>query len=727
MSMKSHLTGSCAMAIRAICIATTFLPPVISHAKELGAARPITVEDIIGIRKIGKIAVSPNGGMAAYLVVQAIIQRDAYSIKLVVTSAEDTTRHEVITQVEVPATRSAMSDAWEDIGQNLTGDIVFAWDSAGNDLLYGVSGHGSTALFRYSPMTQSTIQISTVNSTVTRLSSLDNHELGYCVNHLSQQVIPKSGELPDPAYRYEEATFDFSAKEPWRGSKSIVNDDGSSIDRTENLDCFQINELTKTKSVVPSSTVIEILDPRWGRYSGFAGKKYNGDIVNSAKDSPDGKYVLYGASEPQIENASWVGKGIFFVEEVQEPHTQKHLFDIVGRQEGGIHQIFWEPDSKAILCVRDSLDGSKLVRIDIATGKETILMESEWRLDHPMLSANGRFLYVTREKPTVPKQLSRIDLSTGQMELIDNENPEFNSLELPQYTPVRQSNHYEDELTGYLFLPPGFHGQKRLPFVAIKGQDWDGLCDGGTGVEFPGMVMAMKGYAVLFFLPGTKHFGDSRKGDATYSLLRLKSPIESLGLVIADLDKRGWVDPEKTGIAGLSYGADLVDYASGFSNIFAVGTATTGDVEAPANYFMLGMDSARHFAQRFGLPYPDEAGLSTWKKVSASLNASQSRMPLLFQPPDSEAWPSIPQHLAWQHAGVPVETYVYPDEGHIKVHPLNRYYVMTRNSQWFDFWLRDVEDPRPEFADQFKRWEKMRDVWQAKLAVEAKAGSSNPK
>jgi hypothetical protein len=69
----------------------------------------------------------------------------------------------------------------------------------------------------------------------------------------------------------------------------------------------------------------------------------------------------------------------------------------------------------------------------------------------------------------------------------------------------------------------------------------------------------------------------------------------------------------------------------------------------------------------------------------------------------------IAQRIAWQHAGLLVDTYVYPDEGHVKSHPINQYFVMTRNLQWLDFWLRALDDPRPEFADQFKRWKQMRD------------------
>lgn len=82
---------------------------------------------------------------------------------------------------------------------------------------------------------------------------------------------------------------------------------------------------------------------------------------------------------------------------------------------------------------------------------------------------------------------------------------------------------------------------------------------------------------------------------------------------------------------------------------------------------------------------------------------------------------TISQHIAWKHAGHPVGTYVHPDEGHIKIHPLNRYYVMTRNLQWFSFWLQGVRDPSLEFFDQFERWEKLRDDWNGMRAKKQEA------
>ena len=56
---------------------------------------------------------------------------------------------------------------------------------------------------------------------------------------------------------------------------------------------------------------------------------------------------------------------------------------------------------------------------------------------------------------------------------------------------------------------------------------------------------------------------------------------------------------------------------------------------------------------------------------------------------------------------------------------LDRYYVMTRNLQWFDFWLKGVTDSSIEFGDQFKRWEKMRDDWKARRAKKEQISGQN--
>lgn len=63
----------------------------------------------------------------------------------------------------------------------------------------------------------------------------------------------------------------------------------------------------------------------------------------------------------------------------------------------------------------------------------------------------------------------------------------------------------------------------------------------------------------------------------------------------------------------------------------------------------------------------------------------------------------------WPESGAPVEMIVYPNEGHIFTRPQSRLYSMALNTDWFDFWLRGVEDPSSEKAERYARWRTMRD------------------
>ena len=71
----------------------------------------------------------------------------------------------------------------------------------------------------------------------------------------------------------------------------------------------------------------------------------------------------------------------------------------------------------------------------------------------------------------------------------------------------------------------------------------------------------------------------------------------------------------------------------------------------------------------------------------------------------------------------PVELIIFPDEGHIKRHPVHRYSIYARNVDWFNFWLRGVEDLDPIKAEQYTRWRRLRAMHDS---TEAKTVSGAP-
>jgi hypothetical protein len=95
-----------------------------------------------------------------------------------------------------------------------------------------------------------------------------------------------------------------------------------------------------------------------------------------------------------------------------------------------------------------------------------------------------------------------------------------------------------------------------------------------------------------------------------------------------------------------------------------------------------------------GLPrIEDPSGIEKWRLLSAGLNARADLPPLLVQSPDGEQLATVPTFLQLRRAGAPVEWLEYPNEGHVKAGPANKWWVHQRNLDWFRFWLKGEEDP----------------------------------
>jgi hypothetical protein len=92
--------------------------------------------------------------------------------------------------------------------------------------------------------------------------------------------------------------------------------------------------------------------------------------------------------------------------------------------------------------------------------------------------------------------------------------------------------------------------------------------------------------------------------------------------------------------------------------------------------------------------------------------------PLLLQSADRErGFGNIEVWTRLRKAGAQVEWYEYPDEGHIKTGPANRWWVYQRNLDWFRFWLKDEEDSTSAKRDQYLRWREMRKEWEKAKAA----------
>jgi len=56
----------------------------------------------------------------------------------------------------------------------------------------------------------------------------------------------------------------------------------------------------------------------------------------------------------------------------------------------------------------------------------------------------------------------------------------------------------------------------------------------------------------------------------------------------------------------------------------------------------------------------------------------------------------------------PVDLLYFRNGEHHLVKPTERLVSLEMNADWYDFWLRDHEDPDPAKSDQYQRWRDLR-------------------
>src|SRR5262249_37389455 len=146
--------------------------------------------------------------------------------------------------------------------------------------------------------------------------------------------------------------------------------------------------------------------------------------------------------------------------------------------------------------------------------------------------------------------------------------------------------------------PPDFDAHNRYPLI-ITTYSSRGFLRGGVGDEYPIQVLAAQGFVVLDFdSPVDWQF---QKRAPTWEVVAQherregrdkKAVLSSLNSAIDLLLARGYIDPEKIGICGLSFGAEIALYAISHSRTFAA-AAVSQAASDPDLYYLGGPELQR--------------------------------------------------------------------------------------------------------------------------------------
>lgn len=654
--------------------------------------RDMTISDFLNLQEINQVSVSPDGKLAAYCVLRANFERNDYLSELFLVTTDGNTKPDLLVQDEVQGEPRCST--------------AFLWSNDGDRLAFvkrGIEGD-DVQLFNVRENQEHAVVKRVPNITLKGWST-DQKYLVYTVTDRSPtQATMSSQEPPDPALQYD-GSRRISGREPWAKPAA------------ERTIFWSVDVASQERSRLDARSAAIILPREAPIYQcPKKGPLWNDSVYSPSTVSPDGKLVAFVTKflKPETKSTPPILRGsAISVWSPGETDGPRHLFrsdDIAVFENSPI----WSRDGTEIFFLERSPDSSSIYRVSVADGGIRRVHETKAYLNHLSWDASREKVVAVKEEPTVPPELVSIDVASRKEATLARPNAYFDQISFPATYLMRITNTYGHEMSVRVTPPDGYIKGRRYPLIATTYTSGNAFQRGAVGDEYPIYAYAAKGFVVASLDVNPDILLPSQTGSLSISEIRQLSPIDTLDIAIERLVRDGIVDKGRCGIMGLSYGAEIVEFALWRSKTFQVAsTSTAGTVWDLFSYLTL-ENSWRetHFKLR-GLAFPDLDGIQKWSAVSVALNAGRVHMPVLLQPPDSEATNDVQIYLSLKKAGVPVEMQVYPNEGHVKVNPWSRYWACQRNVDWMSFWLQDSEDPDRSKIDQYKRWRKLRSDWQA--------------
>lgn len=418
---------------------------------------------------------------------------------------------------------------------------------------------------------------------------------------------------------------------------------------------------------------------------------------------------------------------------------------------GMIKKVWWSEDGKRVLFWRGEGLGDNAHGV-YAWSPSTGSLRTVFRtLDDYFENcepAAGNTLICTRSTPTHPTHIASIDLRSGAVRVIAEINPEFRNIRLGKVerfewdTPKlawnepggRLAGMYPARAYGYIMYPPDFEPGKKYP-VFIEPYGAFGFDLPSLHAEQPLHVYAASGFVVLnanfpvdsVWQERMQNLGVSAMKqiyapdlDYPHLTMYMESTVRALDVAAA----RGFIDERRVGIGGVSHGSFVPGYMIQKHDRIAAMSASSPPSWAPMEYYV----STRAARKMYGItPESDwmgnpstPEGAKFWHRIDLADHLDTIEAPILMNLPAHETYDVVRLVRELDAANRAYDIYVYPNEAHIKWKPAHLHSAMTRNLDWFRFWLQDAEDPDPAKSEQYQRWRKLRE--QHKAYLETRTG-----
>ena len=650
--------------------------------------RPLTFDDLTAINRIADAQISPDGRTVAYVLatVSKTANRSTRSIWIVPVSGGEPRQL-------VTSEGNNESPRWSRDGSR----IAFISTRTGSPQVFVASADGSgakqitnvaegVAEFIWSPDQSSFAFVTdvypdcqTLNCTAQRSEAEEKSKVKAVVadrllfrhwssfkrgkrSHLfvvpsnggdARDVTPGDYDVP-PFSLGDPAAFDFSP-------------DGREIAFARNTDKVE---------AISTNNDIFLVPVAGGEAKRITGSNPGSDTT--PRYSPDGRWIAYRS---QARNGYESDRFRLMLYDRRSGSTK----ELSTGFDKWVGELTWAPDSQRIFISAEDR-GRQLVAVaSIAGGIKPLIEKTS--SDGLTVSADGKTLAFTRSSAVMPVEVFKSSTDgSGTAQLTRHNAQLLTQLDLSPAEDFEYVGAQNAKIHGFIVKPPQFDAKKKYPMVLLIHGGPQGAWHDSWGYRWNPQMWASRGYVTVLINPhGSTGYGQALTeqisgdwGGAVYEDL-----MKGVDYMIA----RGYVDPERLGAAGGSYGGYMVNWILGHSNRFKALVSHAGVYNLTSMY---GVTEELWFPEwEFkGVPW---ANPQLYEKWSPHLFAKNFKTPTLVVHGELDYRVPIGEGLqlftALQRQNVPSRLLYYPDEGHWILKPQNSELWYKTVLGWFDQWI----------------------------------------
>jgi dipeptidyl aminopeptidase/acylaminoacyl peptidase len=654
----------------------------------------MTPEVLWSFGRLGEAQVSPDGQTVIYTVTYCNIEenksyRDIYSISVSGGESQN-------------LTNSACNES----------NIV--WRPDGKKIGYLSSASGTDQLWEMNPDGTGKTQISEIAEGISGFSySPDQSKIFYLKSvKLDQSVNDLFPDLPkakarlenDIMYRHWDAWHDYtynhifvtdyskgkittgkdilegekfdSPNKPFGGNEQIVwSPDGKTI-------AYTCKKKTGKEYAISTNTDIYLYNTETGNTvnitSGMMGYDQNPVF------SPDGKKLAWESMERDGNEADKVR---LFVADLETGEKK----DYSAGFDQNVAGINWSADGKSVYFISDIEATEEIYRLDFADG--SIVRLTDGIHDYKTISLAGDKLLAQKVSMSLPAELYLVDPITGKDEALTKINKEI----LDQLTFGKVEERWLKTTDGkqmqtWIIYPPHFDPSKKYPTLLYNEGGPQSTVSQFWSYRWNFQMMAANGYIIV--APNRRGLpGFGQEWNEQISKDYGGQNIKDLLTAIDEVSKEPYVDKDKRGAVGASYG--------GYSVLYLAGNHEKRFKAFIAHDGIFNFEHMYTSTEEMWFVNWDYGG-AYWDKTNAAAQRSYSFSPhkfvqnwdtpiLIVQGEKDYRVPSEQGMAAFNAAimkGVPAQMLYFPDENHWVLQPQNGILWQRVFFNWLDKYLK---------------------------------------